>query len=198
MTIHHIYCSYWGSTAYFVTISEVTIVRCSRKHLFFKYGRKTRRVEFLEMLQAAIFFQGFPRVNGYFFKISFAEIFRNTHFLQYDSVLVSKKQPVQSAQEVLAESLETVSDEPNVLINFTVSSKPQSSPGKHFPQVNHCSSSPRKNIFQNSPPVDTSALVCIFSSILSHSYNHFHNILRHVDVLSNFPFTISETMGDYY
>ena len=30
------------------------------------------------------------------------------------------------------------------------------------------------------------------------NYNHFHNILRIVDVLPNFPFTISETMGDYY
>ena len=29
-------------------------------------------------------------------------------------------------------------------------------------------------------------------------YNHFHNILRLFDVLSNFPFTTSETMGDYY
>ena len=29
-------------------------------------------------------------------------------------------------------------------------------------------------------------------------YNHFHNILRLFDVLPNFPFTTSETMGDYY
>ena len=28
-------------------------------------------------------------------------------------------------------------------------------------------------------------------------YNQFHNILRLVDVLPNFPFTTSETMGDY-
>ena len=28
--------------------------------------------------------------------------------------------------------------------------------------------------------------------------NRFHNILRLFDVLSNFPFTTSETMGDYY
>ena len=28
-------------------------------------------------------------------------------------------------------------------------------------------------------------------------YNHFHNILRLFDVLSNFPFTKSETMRDY-
>ena len=38
--------------------------------------------------------------------------------------------------------------------------------------------------------------------IADHSYlllkNHFHNILRRFDVLSNFPFTTSETMRDYY
>ena len=30
------------------------------------------------------------------------------------------------------------------------------------------------------------------------TYNHFHNILRLFDVLPNFPFTTSKTMGDYY
>ena len=29
------------------------------------------------------------------------------------------------------------------------------------------------------------------------NYNHFHNILKLFDVLPNFPFTTSETMGDY-
>ena len=29
-------------------------------------------------------------------------------------------------------------------------------------------------------------------------YNEFHNILRLFNVLPNFPFTTSETMGDYY
>ena len=28
--------------------------------------------------------------------------------------------------------------------------------------------------------------------------NIFHNILRHFDILPNFPFTASETMRDYY
>ena len=28
--------------------------------------------------------------------------------------------------------------------------------------------------------------------------NHFHNILRLFDASPNFPFTTSETMGDYY
>ena len=30
------------------------------------------------------------------------------------------------------------------------------------------------------------------------TYNYFQNILRLFDVLSNFPFTASETMRDYY
>ena len=30
------------------------------------------------------------------------------------------------------------------------------------------------------------------------TYNYFQNILRLFDVLSNFPFTTSETMRDYY
>ena len=29
-------------------------------------------------------------------------------------------------------------------------------------------------------------------------YNQFRNILRLFDVLPNFPFTTTETMGDYY
>ena len=31
-----------------------------------------------------------------------------------------------------------------------------------------------------------------------HCCNHFHNILRLLDVLTDFPFTTSETMGDYH
>ena len=43
----------------FCIFPEVAIVRCSRKYLFLKYGRKTR-AEFLEMLEAAIFFRDLP------------------------------------------------------------------------------------------------------------------------------------------
>ena len=32
----------------------------------------------------------------------------------------------------------------------------------------------------------------------SGAYNQFHNILRLFNVLPNFSFTTSETMGDYY
>ena len=33
---------------------------------------------------------------------------------------------------------------------------------------------------------------------LRNSYNHFHNILRLFDILTNFPFITSETMRDCY
>ena len=65
MSIYHIHCSYWFYTAYFVTFPEVTIVRYCKKWLFLKYVRKARRAEFLEMLETAIFFQKFSRVNGF-------------------------------------------------------------------------------------------------------------------------------------
>ena len=42
-------------------------------------------------------------------------------------------------------------------------------------------------------------LICL-SSFLGrcNTYNPFHNILKYLDVLANFPFTTSETMPDYY
>ena len=70
----------FGVVQHFVTFPEVTIVRCSRKHLFLKYGKKVR-AEFLEMLEAAIFFQGFLHVSNWFFKTRFADIFRTMHSL---------------------------------------------------------------------------------------------------------------------
>ena len=54
---------YVCNTAYLVIFPEVAIVRRSRKYLFFKYGRKIR-AEYLEMLEAAVFFQGLARVNN--------------------------------------------------------------------------------------------------------------------------------------
>ena len=41
------------------TFPEVAIVRYSSKNLFLKYGRQIR-AEFLEMLEASIFFRGLP------------------------------------------------------------------------------------------------------------------------------------------
>ena len=93
MPIYQIYCSYWCNTVYSVTFSEETIVRCSTKYLFLKYGRKIRKVEFLKILQGAVFFQGFPRVNGQFFKTSFADIFRKMHFLLCDSIYRVQETP---------------------------------------------------------------------------------------------------------
>ena len=38
--------------------------------------------------------------------------------------------------------------------------------------------------------------IALYSSLKT--YNQFYNILRLFDVLPNFPFTTSETVGDYY
>ena len=88
----------------------MTIVRCSRKYLFSKYGRKIR-AKFLEMLEAATFFRGFPMLMaGSLRQVlrTYSEICLFCSAIQY---VMSKKQPVGSAHEVLAESSETVFDE---------------------------------------------------------------------------------------
>ena len=40
------------------------------------------------------------------------------------------------------------------------------------------------------------SLNCV--TVFLETFNHFQNILRLFDVLTNFPFTASETMRDYY
>ena len=87
--------------------------------------------------------------------------------------IVSKKQPVGSAHEVLAESLETVfDDEAHFIVNLHNFLQPLALPRHPFPPNEpFLPHPPRQNNFQNSSPLDTSetALVCIFSSILNHS-----------------------------
>ena len=48
----------------------------------------------------------------------------------------------------------------------------------------------KKVYFYKNVPV----IPCTFMEI----FNHFHNILRLLDVLPSFSFTTSETIGDYY
>ena len=47
------------------------------------------------------------------------------------------------------------------------------------------------------PPLLTLWMIGWMRRVLDESYNQFH-ILRLFDVLPNFPFSTSETMGDYY
>ena len=87
---------------------------------------------------------------------TYSEICLFCSVIQY---IVSKKQPVRSAHEVLAESLKTVfNDEAHFIVNL-----------HNFlqPFLPHPS---RQNNFQNSSPLDKSetALVWIFSSIPNH------------------------------
>ena len=46
--------------------------------------------------------------------------------------------------------------------------------------------------------MDGSFLWVIPDGVVNIFYNPFHNILRLFDVLPTFPFTTSETMGDYH
>ena len=163
----------------FCTFPEVAIVRCSRKYLFLKYGRKIR-AEFLEMLEAAIVFQGFAR--GQFFKTilqTYSDICIFCSVIQY---IVSKKQPVRSALEVSVDSSEIFFDEAHFIVNLKGFLKPLVFPRHTFAQSeSFVAHSPRQSNFQNSSPLDTSetALVCIFSSILNHSYaNKKNSIIR--------------------
>ena len=87
--------------------------------------------------------------------------------------IVSKKQPVGNAHEVLAESLETVfDDEAHVIVNLHNFLQPLALSRHSFPPnkpfLPHL---PRQNNSQNSSPPGTSetALVCIFSSIPNNS-----------------------------
>ena len=87
--------------------------------------------------------------------------------------IVSKKQSVGSAHEVLAESLKTVFDEAHFILIVNLHNFLQSLdlPRHTFPlSESFVPHPPRQNNFQNFSPVDTSetALVCIFSSILNH------------------------------
>ena len=86
--------------------------------------------------------------------------------------IVSKKQPVGSAHEVLAESSETGFDEAHFLFNLHSFLQPLALSRHTFPPSQSFVPYPRrKNNFQNSSPLDTSeaALVCIFYSILNHN-----------------------------
>ena len=83
---------------------------------------------------------------------------------------MSKKQPVGSAHEVLAESLQTVFDEAHFIVNLHNFLQPLALPRHTFPLSEpFVPDPPRQNNFQNSSPLDAleTALVCIFSSILN-------------------------------
>ena len=100
---------------------------------------------------------------------TYSEICIFCSVIQY---IVSKKQPVGSAHEVLAEFLETVFDEAHFIVNLHGFLQPLALPKHTFPLSESFVPYPsRQNNFKNSSPLDTSeiALVCIFSSILNHS-----------------------------
>ena len=92
--------------------------------------------------------------------------------VRFNIAIVSKKQPVVSANEVLAESFETVfDDEAHFIVNLHIFLQTLALPSHPFhPSEPFLPHSPRQNNFQNSSTLDTSetALVCISCSILNH------------------------------
>ena len=163
------------NTTYFVTFPKVAIGRCSRKYLLLKCGRKIR-AEFLEMLEVAIFSQGFARVNGQFFETilqTYSEICISCRAIQY---ILSNKQPVGSSHEVSADSSKIVYDEANFIVNLHSFLQPLAYPSYTFsPSESFVPHSPRQNNLQNSSPLDTSETALIFSSILNHSQANQNN-----------------------
>ena len=128
--------------------------------MFLKYGRKVRA----EFLEAAIFFRGFPVLMASSFKISFADMFRNMHFLQCDSiyrVYRAQKTAVGSVHEVLAESLKTVFDEAHFIANLQSFLQSLALPRQTFSPSESFPPSSRQNNFQNSPSLETSATALV-------------------------------------
>ena len=124
------------NTTYFVTFPKVAIVRCSRKYLLLKCGRQIR-VEFLEMLEVAIFSQGFARVNGQLFK-TILQTYSEYAFLVVRFNIFC---PTNSQWEVhmrCRRTLQKLSMMKLILqLICIVSSNPQPTPVTSFPQVSH-------------------------------------------------------------
>ena len=71
---------------------------------------------------------------------TYSEIRIFCSMIQY---IVSKKQPVESAHEVLVKSLETVFDEAHFIVDLHDFLQPLAIPRHTFPQVSHLSISPQ-------------------------------------------------------
>ena len=117
------------------------------------------------MLEAVNFFRGFPVLMAGSLRQglqTYSEICLFCSAIQY---IVSKKQPVGSAHEVLAESSETVFDEAHFIVNLHSFLQPLALSRHTFlPSESFVPHPPRQNNVQNFSPLDTSetALACIF------------------------------------
>ena len=108
---------------------------------------------------------------------------------------IDVKQSVEVSLKILGKSFETLLDNFHFIVNL------YSFPLPSVPKVSL--PSPRwaispfsgKTTFKFPPTIDTLTigLVCIFSSDLSHSYNHVYNTFKLFDGWSNFAFITSGT-----
>ena len=90
----YIYCSYWSNTTYLVTFPEMTIVRCSRRYLFFKIWRKDNRRIFRNVRGCNIFFRGFPVLMASSLRPVLQTHLEICIFCSAIQYIKSKKQPV--------------------------------------------------------------------------------------------------------
>ena len=149
--------------------------------LVFKVWQKDKG-RIIRHVRGCNIFQGFARVNGQFFETilqTYSDVCIFCSAIQY---IVSKKQPVGSAHEVSADSSEIVFDEAHFIVNLQSFLQRLALLRRTLSQsesfVPH---SPRQNNFQNASPLGTSetALMCTFSSILSHSQaNQKNSIIK--------------------
>ena len=156
MPIYHIYIVHIGVINIICYISRNDHFEVLQEILVLKIWQKDKSRIFRNV-EAAIFSQVFPRVNGQSFKTGFADIFRNIHFLQCDLIY-----SVQNSQwEVHVKCCQSLWKLPLIKLILQliciISSNPQPSLGTPFPQVSHLfPHSPSQYNFQNSSSLDTS------------------------------------------
>ena len=141
------------------------------------------------------FFKGFPVLMVSSLRQVLQIYSERCIFCSAVQYIVSRKQPVGSAHEVLAESLETVFDEAHFIVNLHDFLQSLALPMDTFPPNELFV--PRQNNFQNSSPLQNS-LVCIFPSILNHRQANQNNSIikdwQQVEILNVFSFCHQKTI----
>ena len=97
-------------------------------------------VEVLEMLEMQYFFRGFPVLMDSSLRQVFQTCSEICIFCSAIQYIVSQKQPLESAREVLVELSETVFDETHFIVNLHSFLQPLAHPRHIFPQVSSLSS----------------------------------------------------------
>ena len=136
------------------------------------------RADFLEMLEAAIFFNSFPELMASYFR----QVLQTYSEICFFLVQFNIQCPRNSQWEVHMkywQNLWKLSLMIQLILQLIciISSNPQPSPGTPFPQMSHFSPMPPGRTTSKTPLLYTSetALLCIFSSILNHRQENQKN-----------------------